>query len=326
MTLECKHMISRNSFSTAVLAAVLALAVPAYAEQPAAAAQPTAAKAAPQLTYASAEDAMTAFADAIRAQDRKAVLAVAGPASEQWISSGDPVADRADWKHFLELYDAKHAIVRDGDAKATLMVGDDPWPFPAPLVKKGEKWHFDAEAGREEVLKRRIGRNELDTIQTLLAIVDAQREYATGEGDHNGLHDYAKHFMSSPGKKDGLYWAVREGEPRSPLGLLVAAAEAKGYVASGDRPTPYQGYLFRMLTTQGPDARVGAYDYMVRGNLIGGFAVIAWPAKYANSGIMTFIVNHDGVVYQKDLGDGTSDLAAKIKSFNPDKTWTRAQD
>jgi Protein of unknown function (DUF2950) len=324
--LERKHMMSKNSYSMAILVAVLASAMPACAEQPAAAAQPATAKAATQLAYATAEEAVTAFADAIRTQDRKAILAVVGPASEQWISSGDPVADRADWKHFLELYDVKHVIGKDGDARATLMVGDDPWPFPAPLVKKAERWRFDAEAGREEVLKRRIGRNELDTIQTLLAIVDAQREYATSEGDHNGIHDYAKRFMSSPGKKDGLYWTVREGEPRSPLGLLVAAAEAKGYVASGEAPTPYQGYLFRMITAQGPDARVGAYDYMVRGNLIGGFAVIAWPAKYANSGIMSFIVNHDGIVYQKDLGDATADRVAKIKSFNPDRSWTRAQD
>jgi len=319
-------MTSRNTFFTAVLFAVLALATPAHAEPPATTAQPAAPKAAKQATYPTAEEAATALADAIRTQNQKTIFTVVGPSSGQWISSGDPIADRADWKHFLELYDVKHAIVKDGDARATLTVGDDPWPFPAPLVKQGDRWRFDADAGREEVLKRRIGRNELDTIQTLLAIVDAQREYAVGDGDHNGIHDYAMRFMSSPGKKDGLYWAAPDGAPQSPLGLLVAAAEAKGYVASGEAPQPYQGYLFRMLTAQGRDAPGGAYDYLVHGNLMGGFAVIAWPATYANSGIMTFMVNHDGIVYQKDLGNGTNAAVAKIKQFNPDKTWTRAKD
>jgi hypothetical protein len=176
------------------------------------------------------------------------------------------------------------------------------------------------------VLKRRIGRNELDTIQTLLAIVDAQREYATGDADRNGFHEYAKSFFSSAGKKDGLYWVAHEGEPQSPLGPLIAEATAKGYPTTGEGPRPYHGYLFRILTAQGPDAHGGAYDYLVRGKLIGGFAVVAWPAKYANSGIMTFIVNHDGVVYQKDLGDSTALRAGEIKRFNPDKTWTRAHD
>ncbi len=315
-------MTSRKSCFSALLTVVVALAMPAHAETPAAPAQPTAAKPARQATYATAEDAAAALADAVRAQDRNALLAVVGPASETWISSGDRASDLEDLKHFLELYDAKHALVRDGDAKATLTIGADPWPFPAPLVKKGDRWHFDAQAGREEVLKRRIGRNELDTIQTLLAIVDAQREYAAGDS----LHDYARQFRSSPGKKDGLYWAAKEGEPQSPLGPLVAEAAAKGYVASREGPSPYHGYLFRILTAQGPDARGGAYDYLVRGRLFGGFAVIAWPAKYGNSGIMTFVVNHDGVVYQKDLGDATAARAAKISRFNPDKTWRRAQD
>lgn len=319
-------MTSRNCAFTAALTVVLALAVPVQAEQPAAAEQHATAKAAQQATYSTAEEAAAALADAVRNQDPKAVLTVVGPRSESWIFSGDRVSDLADWKHFLELYDAKHAIVADGDAKATLTVGDDPWPFPAPLVLKSNRWQFDPEAGREEVLKRRIGHNELDTIQTLLAIVDAQREYAAGDSDRDGLHDYAQRFMSSPGKRDGLFWPAPEGEPQSPLGPLIAAATAKGYVASGDAPRPYHGYLFRMLTAQGPDAPGGSYDYLVRGKLIGGFAVIAWPAKYDNSGIMTFVVNHDGVVYQKDLGDTTATRATKITRFNPDKTWKRAQD
>jgi len=316
-------MTSTNAFFTSVLTTVLMLAMPAHAEQPAA---PPARAAAKQSTYSTPEKAAEALASAIRTKDAKAVYAVVGPPSERWIPSGDPVADRASWARFLELFDRKHAVVMDGDAKATLTAGDDAWPFPAPLVRSGGQWRFDAEAGREEVLKRRIGRNELDTIQTLLAVVDAQREYAAEDSDHNGLHDYAKRIRSSPGKRDGLYWVAKEGEAPSPLGPLIASATAQGYGASGEGPTPYHGYLFRLLTAQGPDAPGGAYDYLVRDKLIGGFAVIAWPAKYANSGIMTFIVSHDGVVYQKDLGDATAARAAKVLRFNPDKTWTRTQD
>jgi Protein of unknown function (DUF2950) len=319
-------MTSRISVFTVAITAAFMLASPTHAQTSTAPAAQPAAKTAKQSTFASPEEAGAALAGAVRARDPKALFATVGPPSESWILSGDPVADRADWGHFLELYDKKHAIVRDGDAKATLTVGDDAWPFPAPLMKKGERWQFDATAGREEVLKRRVGRNELDTIQTLLAVVDAQREYASADSNHDGLHDYARLFMSSPGKKDGLFWVAAKGEPQSPLGPLVAEAAIKGYAATGKGSRPFQGYLFRMLTAQGPEAPGGAYDYLVRDKMIGGFAVIAWPAKYANSGIMTFVVNHDGVVYQKDLGADTAARAAKITKFNPDKTWSRAQD
>ena len=319
-------MTIRNSHFTAALIAVLPLALPALAEQPAAAVPSASTTVAKQASYSTADEAVTALVDAIRAEDRTAVFAVVGPASETWLSSGDPVADRDDWKRFLALYDAKHALVKIGDATDTLTVGVDSWPFPAPLVRKGDSWRFDAEAGRAEVLKRRVGRNELDTIQTLLAIVDAQREYSIGDGDRNGIHNYAMRFMSSSNKRDGLYWVVPAGAPQSPLGRLVAAAEAKGYVTTDEAPSPYQGYLFRMLTAQGPEAPGGAYDYVVQGDLIGGFAVIAWPAKYGNSGIMSFMVSHDGIVYQTDLGDDTASRAAKIKRFNPDKTWTRVHE
>jgi hypothetical protein len=324
--LERNHMTSTHSFFAAMLTIALTLAMPAYAEPAAAAAPQAAPKTAPQATYSTPEEAAAALVGAARAQDAKALLSVVGPRSKSWIFSGDTVADHADWKHFLELYDARHAIVMDGQAKATVTVGDDPWPFPAPLVKKGAEWRFDSEAGRNEVLKRRIGRNELDTIQTLLAIVDAQREYAAQDPNHDRLHDYAQRFRSSAGKRDGLYWAAQAGEPQSPMGPLIAAAAAQGYFASGNGPDPYHGYLFRILTAQGADAPGGAYDYLVRGTLIGGFAVIAWPAKYENSGIMTFIVNHDGVVFQKDLGAATAAQAAKITRFNPDKTWKHAQE
>ena len=319
-------MTGRKITWAATLGAALALATPVFAQAPAAApATPATATHAGLMVFATPEEGAAALAAAVRAMDPKALVAVVGPSSKDWIFSGDKVADRARWQEFLTLYDAKHAIEMSGDAKATVTVGDEAWPFPAPLVKTAAGWHFDAEAGREEALKRRVGRNELDTIQTMLAIVDAQREYARVDYDKDGFPTYARLFRSSPGKKDGLYWPAVPNEPQSPLGDLVAEAAREGYKQTEAAPQPYHGYLFRMLTAQGPAAHGGAFDYVVRGKLFGGFAVIAWPAKYANSGIMTFMVNYEGVVYQSDLGDDTPALAAKIKRFNPDKTWKPAQ-
>ena len=324
-------MTGRKITLAAALSAALALALatPAFAQAPAA---PAAAPATPAtathaglMVFATPEEGAAALAAAVRAMDPKALVAVVGPSSKEWIFSGDNVADRARWQEFLALYDAKHAIEMSGDAKATVTVGDEAWPFPAPLVKSATGWHFDAEAGREEVLKRRVGRNELDTIQTMLAIVDAQREYARVDYDKDGFPTYARLFRSSPGKKDGLYWPAAANEPQSPLGDLVAEAAREGYKKTEAAPQPYHGYQFRMLTAQGPAAHGGAFDYVVRSKLFGGFAVIAWPAKYANSGIMTFMVNYEGVVYQRDLGDDTAALAAKITRFNPDKNWKPAQ-
>ena len=274
-------------------------------------------------TFNTAEDAAKALVEAVRAGSRKRVLEIVGPASQSWLVTPDDVADRAEWQVFLAAYDRKNAIVKAGDNKAVLNVGDDDWPFPAPIVRKSGRWSFDAAAGREEILNRRVGRNELDTIQTLLAIVDAQREYAADDADGNGLKDYAARFASAPGKKDGLYWETAQGESPSPLGPLVAKAVREGYgtkVKSG-KVEPYHGYLFRMLTAQGRHAPDGEYDYMVNGRLFGGFAVIAYPAEYGNSGVKTFLVNHAGVVYEKDLGTGTTAQAEKIKRFDPDKSW-----
>ncbi len=318
-------MTCRISALAATLAASLALAIPALAQAPATPAKPAAVADAKSAVYATPEDGAAALAAAVRAQDPDALLVVVGPSSKSWLFSGDKVSDRADWTHFLELYDAKHTLDKAGENRVVLSVGADAWPFPAPLVKTAAGWHFDAEAGREEVLNRRVGRNELDTIQTMLAIVDAQREYARVDYDQDGFPTFAKTFRSSPGKKDGLYWPTPPGEHQSPLGDLVARASEQGYVKSDAGPQPYHGYLFRMLTAQGPAARGGAFDYMVHGKLFGGFAVIAWPAKYANSGIMTFIVNYEGIVYQRDLGDDTAARAAKITRYNPDKSWTPAQ-
>jgi len=207
------------------------------------------------------------------------------------------------------------------------VVGKNDWPFPIPLVKKGEVWFFDTDKGREEILNRRIGENELSAIQTMLAIVDAQREYAMKAIHRDGIPEYAQKFMSDAGKKNGLYWETKEGEEPSPLGPALAQAKKEGYSGkkSDDKPVPFYGYFYRILKAQGKNAAEGAYDYVVKGKMIGGFAVVASPAKYGNSGIMTFIVNHDGVVYQKDLGKNTAKIAKNITMYDPDKTWERAK-
>jgi Protein of unknown function (DUF2950) len=316
--------------------AMAATAMPmsaAWAQAPAAAKAPAAAAKAPasiskQKAFGSPEDAVKALVDAVRAADANALLAVVGPASKSWIFTGDTVSDRADWAKFLEAYDKKNAIVKEGDAKAVLEVGADGWPFPAPLVKKGNQWTFDAEAGREEVTNRRVGGNELSAIQTMYAIVDAQRAYAAADPNRDGIASYASKFISSPGKKDGLYWEAKGSEPESPLGPLIGAATAQGYaMKKGEdaKPQAYHGYYFRILSGQGKAAKGGAYDYRVKGRLFGGFAVAAYPASYGVSGVKTFIVNHDGVVYEKDLGAATATAAKAMTLFNPDKSWQKAE-
>jgi hypothetical protein len=322
-------MTCRKSALAVMAIAALALTVPALAATP-----EKASSAAPEkgglagakpTVYATPEAGAEALAAAVRAMDPDALMKVVGPDSKSWLFSGDNVSDRADWRQFLELYDSKHTLDKVGDDRFVLSVGADAWPFPAPLVKSAAGWHFDAEAGREEVLNRRVGRNELDTIQTLLAIVDAQREYVKVDWDKDGFPTYADRFRSSPGKKDGLYWPAGPDQTQSPLGDLVARATQEGYGHDKEAPTPYHGYLFRMLRSQGPAAKGGALDYVAHGKLFGGFGVIAWPAKYANSGIMTFVVNYDGVVYQRDLGEDTAARVKNIKSYNPDKSWQPAQ-
>jgi hypothetical protein len=277
-----------------------------------------------QRTYSSPQEAVGDLITALRAGDPNGLLAVVGPNARSWLFSGDRVADAQEWRRFLAAYDGKHVIESTPDGRrALLSVGEDAFPFAAPIVRRGDRWAFDATAGREETLNRRVGRNELDTIQTLLAVVDAQREYASSDADRNGLNDYAPHFISQPGKRDGLYWSVPAGQPASPLGPLVAAAMKDGYAVKGRdlKPAPYNGYFFRMLTGQGRHATGGKFDYRVKGTMFGGFAVLAYPAKYGISGVMTFIVNHDGVVYEKDLG--TPEAAGRVTRFDPDGSWKR---
>ena len=315
----------RKTIVAAIGAAILAIPASSAWAQATAAPAAAAKSAVKQSTFASPEDAAKALTEAVRAKDRNALLAVVGPGSGEWLFSGDPAADTNDWMRFLAAYDEKHTFEMKGN-NAVLDVGKDDWPFPAPLVKKGDKWSFDANAGREEILNRRVGRNELDTIQALLAVVDAQREYAAADADGNGFSDYARRFLSTPGKKDGLYWPDEPGKPQSPLGPLVAVASREGYKKDEKQAQQaYHGYYYKIVTSQGKNAAGGAYDYMVGGKLLGGFAVVAWPARYRVSGVTTFIVNHDGVVYEKDLGTQTQAVASAMTTYNPDSTWRKAQ-
>src|SRR5882757_737404 len=271
-----------------------------------------------QQSFPSPEDAAAALAAAVKSGPSD-ILKVLGKAADDIVSSGDEVADADTRQRFTSMYDAKHAVKTEGNKKGTLMLGPDDFPFPIPLVNTKTGWEFDTDEGRIEVLRRRIGRNELDAIQTALAYVDAQNEYADKDrGDGTGV--YAQRFLSTAGKKDGLFW--RDDSDPSPLGALVAEASAEGY-KPGEGPAPYHGYYFRILKGQGSDAPGGALNYVIKGKMIGGFALIAWPAEYGNSGVMTFLVNHAGTVYQKDLGKQTDFVAKRLMLFDPDQTWKK---
>jgi len=300
----------------AAAAAVLALLVSAGASAVAAVVM--------QRDYASPEQAVTALAAAARDGKPAELVRILGAAGNKLVYSGDPVADKQGRERFVAAYDEAHKITRDGDAKAELAVGKDAWPFPIPLVRHGGTWHFDTRAGAREILDRRIGGNELSAIEVCRAYVDAQEEYASKGLSDSKVSEYAQKFTSSPGKHDGLYWPVQGSEPESPMGPLVAQARAEGYGprAKGEKPRPYHGYYYRILTRQGKDASGGAYDYIVSGHMIGGFALVAFPAKYRDSGVMTFIVNHDGVVYQKNLGPDSAEIARHMTAFDPDSSWT----
>jgi hypothetical protein len=283
---------------------------------------PPASGAVSQRRFASVQEAARALVDAMRSGDRKAVLAILGEDAKSLIWSGDEVVDRRAGERFVTAWDEKHHF-EGGGGKVVLVLGRDDFPFAIPLVPDGPSWRFDTAAGKEEIINRRIGRDELYAIQTCLAYVDAQREYYARDPDGHALLQYAQKFASSPGKRDGLYWPTRPGETPSPLGPLVARARSEGYSKRSAAPVAYWGYYYRILTAQGKDAPGGAYDYMAHGRLLGGFALVAFPAQYGVSGVMTFIVNQDGIVYQKDLGPKTAAIARAMKEFNPDRTWTK---
>ncbi len=273
-----------------------------------------------QQAYPSPEDAAAALAAAVKTGTKGTILKVLGRGAEDIVESGDDVADAEMRQRFLSAYDAKHSVKAEGNKKATLILGADDFPFPIPLVNNKSGWEFDSDAGRIEILYRRIGRNELDAIQTCLAFVDAQNEYAEKDRTGEGVGLYAQRIVSSPGKKDGLFW--RDDRDPSPLGELAAQASAEGYKV-GEQAAPYHGYYFRILKGQGTDAPGGALNYVVRGKMIGGFALIAYPAEYGNSGVMTFMVNHAGTVYEKDLGNRTEGIAKRKYLFDPDQTWKK---
>lgn len=272
--------------------------------------------------FATPEQAVDVLFAATRAGNIEALLKVLGPGSRKLIRSGDAVADAQSRSKFLAAYQEENRIEPAGDDRVVLSVGKDDWPFPFPIVRRGDGWAFDASAGAEEILARRIGANELDAIEVCHAYVDAQREYAEKDRNHDDFIEYAQKFLSSPGKHDGLYWPAAPGDEESPIGPLMVKARAEGYSTKAEGGhRPYHGYYYRILKGQGAAARGGAYDYVLNGHMIAGFALVAFPAQYGVSGIMTFIVNHDDVVYQKDLGPNTPKLAREMTLFDPDSSW-----
>lgn len=275
-----------------------------------------------QQSFKTAEDAVAALVNAAKSGDRKGILTVLGPDGASIASSGDEAEDAAARKRFTDAYDAKHQITMESDQKAVLVIGDEDWPFPIPIVRKDDSWRFDTAAGREEILDRRIGRNERAAMQACLAYVDAQNDYAELTRTSTGTAAYAQRIVSRPGKKDGLYWPTEAGDSPSPLGELVASAATEGYHVGHGR-APFHGYYYKILTRQGPAAPGGVYDYVVHGKMIGGFALVAHPAVYRNSGVMTFLINHEGTVFEKDLGPHTAEIAEHMTSFNPDDTWEK---
>jgi len=280
----------------------------------------TAAYAAGARNFSSPEEAVQALVAAARAGDTGGILAVLGPEAKEIVNSGDAAVDKQARERFVAAYAEANKISRPNEDMALLLVGKDEWILPIPLVKDAAGWHFDVAEGKEEILNRRIGRNELHAIEAVKAYADAQREYYLRNPQNDKLLQYAQKFVSANGKRDGLYFPVKSGEPQSPLGPLFDRVYPGGK-SEGAKRAPYNGYYYRILKGQGPDARGGAYSYLAQGRMIGGFALVAWPAAYGNTGVMTFLINQDGVVYQKDLGKGTAAAAAKISVFDPDKTW-----
>jgi DUF2950 family protein len=277
--------------------------------------------AAEQKSFATPAEAAKALVDAASRNDRQAVLAILGPDAAEIISSGDEVADKAAAARFVAAAQQTLRLDQTAEGVEVMSIGSDDWPFPIPIVKKGNAWVFDTAAGKQEILSRRIGAKELDAIEVCRAYVEAQREYASQDRDGSAVQKFAQRFLSSAGRHDGLYWPVAAGEQPSPFGPLVADAVAEGY---SKKSAPYRGYYYRILTAQGRHAPGGAYSYIINGNMIAGFALVAYPAEYGNSGIMTFIVNQQAIVYEKDLGLHTAEIAKAMKLYDPDPSWQRA--
>lgn len=302
------------------------LGIPLFAALAAAgllAAQPTAPG---QRGFATPQEAAEALIQAAGANDSSALHEIFGPAGKELVSSGDPVQDSNNAAAFAAKAKEKMEVAVDpkNRSRATLSVGTTGWPMPVPIVKRQGKWYFDIEEGKQEVLRRRIGANELDAIQICRGFVEAQMEYATLAREFTGISQYAQKIISTPGKRDGLYWQNADGTPGGPISEAIARAIEEGY--SPSTRSGYHGYYFKVLKGQGPAARMGELDYMIKDIMIGGFALIAVPAEYGVSGIKTFMVNHDGAVYEKDLGPQSLEIAKKIERFNPDKSWRVTRD
>jgi hypothetical protein len=276
-----------------------------------------------QKTFPTASAAAAALAAAARSGNQEELLAILGPAGKDLISSGDPIQDKNAQQSFAKHYAEKHSLSHEAQGIETVLVGPNDWPMPIPIVRDGTSWYFDSTRGREEVLNRRIGENELGAIAVCEGYVQAQKEYASKAHDGLPAGIYAQRLTSTEGKHDGLYWKPLPGQPESPLGPAVAEAAAEGYTG-GSGPAPYHGYFYKLLKEQGPDAEGGAKSYLVDGKLSGGFALLAYPANYGNGGIMTFMVDQDGNILQKDLGDDTVNLARQITSYNPGQDWLPA--
>lgn len=281
--------------------------------------------AANQENFNSPQAAVNALVTAARNHEREEIHAIFGPEGRQLVSP-DVVQAAQGYQMFVERLEQRVIMVTNSDSNISLFIGNDDWQFPIPLVKRDGQWLFDTEAGRQEILARRIGMDELGAIAVCHAYVQAQRDYASQDRNGNGILQYAQNFHSNPGTHDGLYWTVKPGEPLSPLGPLIAEAHGEGYHHTrqmlNEQAAPYHGYYFKILTRQGPHAVGGKYNYIINGNMIAGFALVAWPAEWGDTGVMTFIVNQQGKVYECDLGPKTDKVAAKMKEFDPDKRWS----
>ncbi len=298
----------------AILAAGVALfPAPVAAQQPS------------QKTFPSAAEASKALITALQTNDQPALLSILGADAKEIVSSGDEVEDKNNRAAFVQRYQQMHRLITEPDGSTTLYIGAENWPTPIPLVHKGSAWYFDTAAGKQEILYRRVGRNELAAIQVCRELVDAEKEYYAQPHDGDAGKQYAQKLYSDPNKHNGLYWEPAPGEAESPIGPLVASAADEGYTQGpAQQPEPFQGYYFGVLTGQGASAPGGARSYIVDGKMTGGFAFLAYPAEYRSSGVMTFIVDQDAIVYEKDLGPRTAEIAKTLTQYDPDATWRKA--
>jgi len=305
----------------ATLSCVLAPLLHAHSAQQAAAPSAQAQKA-----FTTPQQAAEALIQAAANYDVSALLEIFGPDGKEFISSSDPIHDKSIAAAFAAKANEKNVVTIDPKnmARAILSVGNDDWPLPVPLVEKGGKWHFDSKGGRDEILFRRIGANELDAIQICRGFVEAQKEYASEVHDDSGVNQYAQKIISTPGRRDGLSWQSADGTPGGPIGEAIAKAIEEGY--SPNNPSGYHGYYFKVLKGQGPAARLGQLDYVIEGVMVGGFALVAVPAEYRVTGVKTFMVSYDGMVYEKDLGPDSLNIVKNMERYNPDKTWRRTYD